>query len=151
MKCSVRQLGEERGCKVDEKTELEVGRRNQKLYQFILEPRFNSYCIVGFPFKDRVHCGKFYHQVELGTHLPQTQEKFLSIESRFPALGPPNSVPIWRDSRKWRKQGSSGRSGHWEWAFESLFLVWYEVQNFLQLPFLALYVHPKYATRDGIF
>lgn len=79
MKCSVRQLGEEHGCKVDEEIELEVGRRNQKLYRVILELRFNSHCIVGFPFKVRVHCGKFYHQVELGIHLPQTQEKFLSV------------------------------------------------------------------------
>lgn len=31
------------------------------------------------------------------------------------------------------------------------FGVWYEVQNFLQLPILALYVHPKYAAKDWIF
>ena len=64
---------------MDEETELEVGRRHQKLNRVILELRFNSHCIMGFPFNDRVHCGKFYHQVELGTHLPQTQDKFLSI------------------------------------------------------------------------
>lgn len=74
MKCSGSQLGVEHGCKVDEEMELEVGKRNQKLDRVRLEPRFNSYCIVGFPFKDGVHCGKFYPQVELGTRLPQIQE-----------------------------------------------------------------------------
>lgn len=91
-----------------------------------------SIALLAFPSKTE-YTGKFYHQVELGTHHPQTQEKFLSIwvsivldESRFPTLGPPNGVAIWRDSRKWRKQGSAGRSGYWEWAFESLFwgLIW---------------------------
>lgn len=80
---------------------------------------------------------------------PDPGEISWHLNIQCPGWVPPNGVAIWRDSRKWRKQGSSGRSEHWEWTFESLFLVWYEVQNFLQLPFLALY--PKYAASDGIF